>query len=309
MTKIIAIQADPVAGLNRLSDSTLMLAEEAQARGFSLHWYAPQQLSLRQGVPVAQAQPFFLTQGDAWYRLETASALPLQEVDVVLMRQDPPFDMAYLTATYMLERLPGSTQVVNHPTEVRNNPEKLFPLTFSEFTPPTLISADVTDIRAFHREHEEIVLKPLYSFGGRAVFHIRKDGSNLEALLEMMFTSTPEPLIAQRFLPEVTTGERRIVLINGEVAGVFGRLPAKGEIRSNLRIGGTPVACELTPRQRAICEAVGPVLKKKGLLLAGLDTIGDWLTEINVTSPTGLRAIASLYGTNPAALFWDALEK
>lgn len=305
---IVAAQMDAPELLNPRSDSTLALLEEAQERGATVYYYTPQDLSMRDGAVFSRAQRLTLDmKREPYWQRGEAELFPLERADVVLMRQDPPFDMAYITATHMLERLPPKVKVLNNPRAVRELPEKLFPLRFPQFTPPTLISASVEDIRAFHREQSEIVLKPLYGYAGRSVFVIRRDGANLEALLEALLSQSREPVVAQRFLPEVSAQEKRIVLIDGEIAGAFVRVPPEGEIRSNMRIGGMPQKTELTPRQRDICAAVGPVLKAHGLTLAGLDVIGDWLTEINITSPTGLRALEALYGTKPAAMFWDAL--
>ncbi|MBV8938554.1 MAG: glutathione synthase [Alphaproteobacteria bacterium] len=307
---LTAIQMDPIASINPRNDSTLILMLEAQARGHALYYYTPKDLHMRDGAPAAHACPITV-RPDAtdYYTLGEARTLPLSEVDCVLMRQDPPFDLAYITATHILERASPRTRVFNDPGAVRNHPEKLFPLAFPKFLPPTLISADPDAIRAFHAEQGEVVLKPLYGHGGRAVFRIARDRANLEALLELMFTHAKEPVVAQRFLPEVNTQERRIILIDGNICGAFGRTPASGDIRSNMRVGGTPVPAELTPRQRKIAQEVGAACREKGLLLAGLDVIGDWLTEINLTSPTGLRQLKTLYGLAPEKDFWDAAER
>jgi glutathione synthase len=229
------------------------------------------------------------------------------EANVILVRQDPPYDMTYLTTTWLLSML-KKPKVYNSPKALRERPEKLFPLHFPEFCPPTLISANVQDLLAFQREVGAVVLKPLYGHGGHGVFKIPASGENLDALLEMLFRQTQEPVVLQQFLPFVTQEEKRILLINGEFAGAFGRIPAEQEIRSNIRIGGVPVPTTLSPRQYEICEALKPFCKKEGLMLVGLDVIGDWMTEINITSPTGLRAVENLYNETPAALFWDAVE-
>lgn len=305
MALAVAIQMDPLATLRPQTDTSLLLAEEAMRRGHTVHYYTPSQLRLESGLLRADARELVF---DGQWREGAAEALALDDADVVLMRQDPPFDMAYITATYLLESLKGKALVVNDPAAVRNHPEKLFPLQFPQFVPPTLITRDMDAIRAFHREQKEIVLKPLYAFGGQGVFHIGRDARNLEALLEQWLATSREPLLAQLFLPEVSRNERRIVLIDGKVAGAFARTPAEGEIRSNMRVGGEAVAAELTARQRVIAEEVGEACRVRGLLLVGLDVIGDYLTEINVTSPTGLRALKKLYGTTPECDFWDAVE-
>lgn len=305
----VAVQMDDIASINPKSDTTLALMHEAQARGYELWYYVPKNLRLQDGAPYASAQRISVKLEQGYFHIDPPEDIALAEMNVVLMRQDPPFDLPYITATHLLELVHPKTRVVNDPFAVRNLPEKLFALHFPEFTPPTLISANADDIRAFHREQGEIVIKPLYGFGGHGVFHIGANGDNLEALIEMYFAQSREPLMIQRFLPEVGEGERRIIMIGGEYAGIFGRIPKSGDIRSNLRIGGTPVKAELTPRQRDIVEALGPVLCNNGIVLAGVDVIGDWLTEINITSPTGLRAMAALYGTNPQAQFWDKVER
>lgn len=321
----VAIQADHPAGWNPKTDSTLRLGREAEARGFELFFYEPKHLSLRENGQVsAWGAPISFPIGDgAWHRLGDMQTLDLRTMDVVLMRQDPPFDMAYITATHILEMLtlpPSPTLpregggrkapfVTNNPAAVRNHPEKIFPLLFSQFMPPTLISADRAAITAFQAEHQDIILKPLYGYAGNAVFHLKPGDGNLSALFDLYFSQRNEPLIAQKFLPEVTTQDRRIILIDGEVAGVMGRIPAAGEHRANFRVGGSPAAAELTPRQREICDALGPELRARGLLLAGLDCIGDYLTEINITSPTGFPGMHALYGIALEKNFWDAVEK
>lgn len=310
MQLTVAVQMDPLASINPRTDSTLLLMLEAQARGHTLLYYTPNQLSLDRGRVMARVQPVTLRDDPAdWFTLGETRGMDLAEANVVLMRQDPPFDMAYITATHMLERLPATTLVANDPAAVRNNPEKLFPLEFPQFTPPTLISADPGAIRDFHREHREIVIKPLYGHGGRAVFRMGADDANLEPLLETLFTHTREPVIAQRFLPEVTAGDRRIILIDGMVGGAMGRVPAPGQIRANFRVGGSPALIALNPRERDIAQTVGAALKAKNLLLAGIDIIGDYLIEINITCPTGMRQMNALYGLALHRDFWNAVEK
>ncbi len=304
---------DPLESLKPQTDSTLLLGLEAQARGYELYYYTPDKLSWRDGAITAVAQHITLHPDPAhYYDLGEALTLDLKTMDVVLLRQDPPFDMAYISTTYILEQLHPKTLVVNHPTSVRNHAEKLFPMLFRQFTPPTLVSADVREIEHFRSDHKDIVIKPLYGFGGHSVLRLKPDDDNFHALMEMLFAESKEPWVVQKFLPEVKTGDRRIILIDGEIGGIMGRIPAEHEIRANFRVGGTAVKAELTPRQREICEALGPLLKEKGLIFAGLDVIGDWLTEINITSPTGLAPMNRLYGKFGSARreeIWDAIER
>ncbi|MBY0355361.1 MAG: glutathione synthase [Rickettsiales bacterium] len=310
MTLRIAIQMDPPERLNAQGDSTILLAEEAQRRGYQLWWYPAASLCLRASqVWTAQARSLqVLPQAALWYVQGEPQHLSLNDVDVVLMRQDPPFDMAYLSATYLLERLDTHTLVANHPFHVRNAPEKLFPFLFEDCMPPTLIAQNAAAIREFLQEQGDIVVKPLYGFGGHGVFRLHSHSDNVEATLEMLL-SHPEPLVAQRFLPEVSDGDRRVVMMDGDVVGLLGRLPAAGEIRANLRVGGSAAKAKLTSRQQLICDRLAPELRARGLIFAGVDFIGDWLTEVNVTSPTGLRAIKALDGSAPEAAFWDAIER
>ncbi len=310
MSLRVAVQMDPPETLNVGGDSTIALMEEAQKRGHSLYYYHPSRLFWAENTLYAPAQPIALTGhsgGEDWFRLGESVLLNLREMDVVLMRQDPPYDMAYLSATYLLSRIHPRTLVVNNPTAVRNLPEKLFPLDFAAYMPPTIIASEREPIEDFLRRYGEVVLKPLYGHGGHAVFRLRQDSENIHALLEFFFRRGDRPVIAQKFLPEVVDQDVRVLLINGKIEGAFGRLPASGEVRANMRVGGTPVRMELSVRQREICEAVGEALLAEGIMLAGLDVIGDWLTEINITSPTGLRAVQTLYGSSPATAFWDAV--
>jgi len=305
----VAIQMDPPEALHPAGDSTILLMEEAQKRGHRLYYYHPSRLFWAEGTLYAPAQPITLT-GDpqSWFALGESVLLDLAGVDAVLMRQDPPYDMAYLSATYLLSRIHPHTLVVNDPTSVRNLPEKIFPLDFAQYMPPTLIASEREPIEDFLRTHGDIILKPLYGHGGHAVFRLRQDSENLQALLEFFFRRGERPVIAQQFLPEVEQRDLRVILINGQVEGVIGRQPAQGEVRSNLRVGGTAVRMELTAHQQKICEEIGATCAEKGILFAGLDLIGDFLTEINITSPTGLRAVKNLYGTAPETAFWDAVE-
>jgi glutathione synthase len=309
MTLRVAIQMDPIESINPKSDSTLLLGVEAIRRSYEVWHYTPGALSVRDGSVSARARRItFYDNAERYHEFGEARTLNLHDMDVVLLRQDPPFDMGYITSTYVLDMLAPKTLVVNNPTSVRNRVEKLFPVMFRKFMPPTLISGNATDIAAFGKEHKDIVLKPLYGFGGRSVFRTGVGDGNFQALLEMLLAKDEGPLVAQKFLPEVKDGDRRIVMIDGKISGAIGRIPAQGEIRANMRVGGTPAKAELTKRQRDICDAVGLVLKKEGLLFVGLDTIGDWLTEINITSPTGIRAINNLYGVNLEREFWDVVE-
>jgi glutathione synthase len=309
MTFTVAIQMDPIEKIDIGGDSTFALALEAQARGHRLFYYGPRDLSWQDGKVTAFIRPLAVknVKGDH-FTLGDAALRDLSQMDVVLMRQDPPFDMAYISATHMLERIHPRTLVVNDPAEVRNAPEKLFVTTFAEFIPPTLISSDPRAIRAFRAEHRDIILKPLYGNGGAGVFRVREDDENLGSLLEMFTTFYREPVIVQRYLPEVRRGDKRIILVDGEFAGAINRIPAAGEARSNMHVGGRPEATELTAREKAICAAIGPELKKRGFLFTGIDVIGDYMTEINVTSPTGIQEVRRFGGADIAALVWNAIE-
>lgn len=310
MALTVAIQMDPIDKIDINGDSTFALALEAQARGHSLLYYGPRELSLRDGRVTAWARPLTVkaVKGDH-FALGEASVCDLSKVDVVLMRQDPPFDMGYITATHILERIHPKTLVVNNPAEVRNAPEKLFVTQFADFIPPTLITSDPREVRAFRDAHKDIILKPLYGNGGAGVFRVKPDDENFGALLEMFTQLYREPLIAQRYLPAVRQGDKRIILVDGEAVGAINRVPADGEARSNMHVGGTPLATELTARDKAICAAIGPELKRRGLLFTGIDVIGDYMTEINVTSPTGIHEVRRFGGPDIAALLWDAIEK
>ncbi len=310
MSLQVAIQMDHPAGLNPAGDSTIALALEAQARGMTLFYYHVSGLSDHGGELRAPLQPItFYDDEQGWFTLGEAQDMPLSQMDVVLMRQDPPFDMTYLSATYLLERLPKTTRVLNHPTYVRNFPEKLAILDFPDVIPPTLISADEEAIMQFCQQHGKGVVKPLYGFGGHSIYLFAPDDANLLTFLEQHRQQTSESLMAQAFLPEVKDKDIRVLLVNGKVSGAIGRIPAEGSIRANMRVGGTPIAVELNRKQQAICDHVGAKLKVGGVMLAGLDLIGDYLTEVNITSPTGIRAVQNLYeGVNPAAEFCDAVQ-
>lgn len=304
----IAFQMDPPAGLKPASDSSLALMEEAQARGATCYYYAPRTLSWHGGQLTARAQRMHVHLDQTpYYTLDEEETLVLDSCDVVLVRQDPPFDMHYITATYLLERLPARVQVLNHPATLRNAPEKLSVTKFSQFMPPTLISEEAHAVDAFIRTHGKVVAKPLYGFGGHDVFVFEKGDPNLDTFLEHWRSMRGGALVWQAFLPDVAQHECRILFINGAVAANFARIPVEGSIRSNMRVGGTPKTHTLTDAQRTCCEALGPWLKASGIMLAGVDMIGAHLIEINITSPTGLRAAQTLYGHNLAAMFWDAL--
>lgn len=311
MSLRVAIQMDAPESFRPQTDSTILLALEAQKRGHTLWHYHPNQLSLVNGVPTAARarQITFFDRDENFFEQGTPETLSLAEMNIVLMRQDPPFDMNYLTATYLLECLPPNVRVFNPPAAVRDNPEKLSMFHFPEYIPPTLISRDEDAIRAFHREQGEVVIKPLYGFGGQSIFHIARDGHNLSALLGLFFSTSPDPLVVQRFLPEVKSEDRRLIIINGEVKATLGRIPQAGEVRANMAAGGKGVTAEITPRQQEIGEVVGAFLKARGIVFAGIDLIGDYLTEINITSPTGLKAIKRLYGIDLTPHIWDAMEQ
>ncbi len=310
MTLTVAIQMDPIERIDINGDSTFALALEAQARGHSLLYYGPRDLTFRNGSVVALARPLNVrpVKGDH-FAFGDASVWDLAKTQVVLMRQDPPFDMAYITATHILERLQPNTLVVNDPFHVRNAPEKLFVTLFKDLMPPTLITSDREEIRKFRIEYKDIILKPLYGNGGAGVFRVKPDDENLGALLEMFTQFYREPVIVQRYVPEVRKGDKRIILVDGEFAGAINRVPAEGEARSNMHVGGKPEATTLTKREHAICEALGPELKARGLIFTGIDVIGDYLTEINVTSPTGILEVRRFGGADIAKLIWDAIER
>jgi glutathione synthase len=310
MALTVAIQMDPIERIDIAGDSTFSLALEAQARGHALLYYGSRDLTFRNGAVVARARTLAVrpVKGDH-FALGEPLVRDLSHVDVVLMRQDPPFDMAYITATHILERLQPKTLVVNDPFHVRNAPEKLFVTLFKDLMPPTLITGDREEIRAFRAEHGDIILKPLYGNGGAGVFRVKSDDENLGALLEMFTQFYREPVIVQRYVPEVRKGDKRIILVDGEFAGAINRVPAEGEARSNMHVGGRPESTILTAREKTICAALGPELRTRGLIFAGIDVIGDYLTEINVTSPTGIQEVRRFGGADIAKLVWDAIEK
>jgi glutathione synthase len=309
MALAVAIQMDPIETINIDADSTFVLALEAQARGHALYHYLPQHLTLRDGKLTAKARRLEVRrERGRHHSLGPFERLDLAVMDVVLMRQDPPFDMAYITATHLLEHIHPRTLVVNDPASVRNAPEKLYVTRFEGVMPPTLITADRDEVLAFRREHGDIIVKPLFGNGGAGVFRIRPDDENLNSLLELFSQIYREPIIVQRYLPEVRQGDKRIILIDGEPVGAVLRVPAAGEVRANLHVGGRAERSPLTDRDREICAAIGPALQRDGLLFVGIDVIGDYLTEINVTSPTGLQEINRLDGVKLETRVWDAIE-
>jgi glutathione synthase len=309
MTLAVAFQMDPIESIDIDGDSSFALALEAQQRGHTLYHYLPHSLALSKGRIFALARPVEVrrARGDH-YKLGEPKRVDLATLDIVLLRQDPPFDLAYLTTTHLLEHIHPATLVVNDPVAVRNAPEKLLVTHFPELAPPTLISADKREIVAFRAEHGEIVIKPLFGQGGAGVFHLRADDDNFNAMLEMFASRSREPLIAQRYLPEVRRGDKRIILVDGEPVGAVNRVPAAGEARSNMHVGGRPEKSALTAREREICAVIGPTLRERGLVFVGIDVIGDYLTEINVTSPTGIQEIDRFDGVNLAGRIWDAIE-
>jgi glutathione synthase len=309
MSLTVAIQMDPVQSIDIKGDSSFALLLEAQARGHEVFYYLPHALSLRGDRLFARGHDLKVRdEAGNHFSLSDERQVELGEVDVILMRQDPPFDMSYITATHMLERVHPKTLVVNDPMHVRNAPEKLFCLDFAEFMPPTLITRDPVHVRDFRDEFGDIIIKPLYGNGGAGVFRLGQGDENLASLLELFEMNWREPFIVQRYLPDVRAGDKRIILVDGEAAGIINRVPAIGESRSNMHVGGRPEPVDMTERDRAICEAIGPELKRRGLIFVGIDVIGDWLTEINVTSPTGIREVKRFGGNDIAAMIWDAIE-
>ncbi|PTQ65235.1 glutathione synthase [Sphingomonas sp. PP-CE-3G-477] len=311
MSLTVAVQMDPLDSINIAGDSTFALMLSAQDRGHRLFHYSAEDLNYRDGKVWAKAHPVTVQRvvGDHFSVGEPVNLDLGDEADVVLMRQDPPFDLGYITATHLLERIADKTLVVNDPAQVRNAPEKVFVLDYPQFMPPTLVTRSLDEARKFLAEHGAIVIKPLHGNGGKAIFKVESDGANLSALMEVFNMTWREPHMVQAFLPDVAKGDKRIVLIDGEVAGAINRLPGEGEIRSNLAVGGSAEKSVLTDKEREICAVLGPELKKRGLLFVGIDVIGGtWLTEINVTSPTGIVAISNFDGTDVAGMIWDAIE-
>ena len=309
MSLTVAIQMDPIDSIDIAADSTFAMALEAQGRGYRLYHYLPRDLTFRHGRVLARARPLEVrpVKGDH-FTLGPAESLDLAGVDVVLMRQDPPFDMAYITATHILEHIHPGTLVVNDPASVRNAPEKLYVTHFAELMPPTLISSDPLEIKAFRAEHRDIIVKPIFGNGGAGVFHLKPDDENLGSLMEMFTQLYREPVIVQRYLPEIRQGDKRILLVDGDPVGAVSRIPQAGEARANFHAGGSAQAAVLTAREREICAAIGPALKDRGLVFVGIDVIGDYMTEINVTSPTGIHEINRLSGTHIQGDIWNAVE-
>jgi glutathione synthase len=310
MTLNVAVQMDPIERINIRGDSTFALLLEAQTRGHALSYYTTDRMAMVQGEVFATVQPLTVRDsvGDH-FTLGDSRRVALSKFGVILMRQDPPFDLSYISSTHLLERVQPKTLVVNDPASVRNAPEKMFVNEFPELMPPTLLTRDLGEIKAFRAEHGDIVMKPLYGHGGGAVFRITRDDLNFGSLYDMFATTFREPWVVQRFLPEVKDGDKRIILVDGDFAGAVNRIPAADDLRSNMVRGGSPKETELSPREREICKTLGPALRQRGLLFVGIDVIGGWLTEINVTSPTGIRAIKNLGGVDIAALIWDKIEK
>ena len=309
MPLTVAVQMDPIQRIRIAGDSTFGLLLEAQARGHQLLHYTPDRLSLRDGKVVARVEPLDVRdlEGDH-ATLGEPDRIDLATVDVVLMRQDPPFDMAYITATHLLERIHPKTLVVNDPASVRNAPEKIFVLDFPDLMPPTLVSRDKAEIEAFRAEHGTVVMKPLHGHGGAAVLRVTPEDPNFGSIFDLFATTFREAWVIQRFLPAVSEGDKRIILVDGEAAGAVNRVPAANDIRSNMVRGGAARPTDLTPREREICATIGPELKRRGLIFVGIDVIDGHLTEINVTSPTGIRTIKRLGGPDLAAAIWNVIE-
>jgi len=305
----VAVQMDPIERINIRGDSTFALLLEAQQRGHALAYYTPDRLAMRGNKVLATVQSLRVRdrEGDH-FTLGERKRTELEDFDVVLLRQDPPFDLAYITTTHLLERIHPKTLVVNDPTEVRNAPEKMFVMEFPDLMPPTLITRDLVEIKAFRAEHGDIVMKPLYGKGGEAVFRLAREDLNFGSLYDLFAATFREQWVVQKFLPAVKDGDKRIILVDGKFSGAINRVPAPDDLRSNMVRGGTPKETKLTAREREICRRIGPSLRKRGLIFVGIDVIDGFLTEINVTSPTGIRAVKSLGGPDIAAMIWDVIE-
>jgi glutathione synthase len=305
----VAVQMDHVSTVTIMGDTSFALSLEAQRRGHRLYHYTPDRLTQENGRIYARIEAMDVRDEKGnHFTLGEPVRTDLSEMDVILLRQDPPFDMNYITTTHMLERIHPKTLVVNDPNWVRNSPEKIFVTEFPDLMPETMITRDAAEVAAFRKQHGDIIIKPLYGNGGAGIFHMRQDDRNLASLLEMFSQMFREPFIVQRYLPEVRKGDKRIILIDGEPAGAINRVPAEHDSRSNMHVGGRAEATELTAREREICARIGPSLRQRGFILVGIDVIGDYLTEINVTSPTGVREVKRFGGADIAALFWDAVE-
>ena len=305
----VALQMDPIGSVNINGDSTFRIGLEAQARGHSLFYYTPDKLAYQEGKVTARGWPLTVQRVEGnHFTLGEEQEVDLSTFDVVWLRQDPPFDMGYITTTHILDMIHPKTLVVNDPFWVRNYPEKLLVLNFPDLTPPTMIARDLETLKSFRAKHGDVILKPLYGNGGAGVFKLSKGDGNLASLHELFSGINREPLIMQKFLPDVAKGDKRVILVDGEPVGAINRVPAKGETRSNMHVGGRPEKVALTDRDREICAAIGPLLREKGQVFVGIDVIGNWLTEINVTSPTGIQELERFDGTNIAAKIWEAIE-
>lgn len=305
----VAIQMDPIEKLVIKGDSTFALMLEAQRRGHELLYYTPERLAMLKSEVIAHANPVAVMDEEGnHYRLGERNTVNLSEFDVLLLRQDPPFDMSYITTTHLLESLQSQVLVVNDPGHVRNCPEKLFVMQFPDLMPPTLITRSLEDIKAFRREYRDIIIKPIYGNGGAAIFRLQSEDTNLSSLVELFQTVFREPFIVQRYQPEVRKGDKRIILVDGEIAGAINRVPSAEDTRSNMHVGGRAEPTDITEREREICARLAPELKRRGLIFTGIDVIGDYLTEINVTSPTGIREVKRFGGADIAAMIWDAIE-
>jgi glutathione synthase len=305
----VAVQMDPVERIDIRGDSTFALLLEAQRRGHELFYYTPAELALHGNRLLAHGASLRVwDEIGGHFELERPRTENLGDLDVVLLRQDPPFDMGYITTTHLLERIQPGTLVVNDPAQVRNAPEKLFVLDFLEFMPPTLVTRSLADVQAFRRQYKDIIIKPLYGNGGAAIFRLKPEDANASSLVELFQTVFREPFMAQEYRPEVKDGDKRVILVDGEIGGAINRIPQQGETRSNLHVGGTAAPVTLSPRDHEICERLKPELKRRGLIFTGIDIIGPYLTEINVTSPTGIRQVKAFGGADIAALIWDVIE-
>jgi glutathione synthase len=310
MSLKVAVQMDPIQRINIKGDSTFALLLEAQRRGHALSYYTTDRLAMRDGKVFSTVERLKVRdQAGDHFTLEAPHRVDLSEFDVILLRQDPPFDLNYITSTHLLERIHPKTLVVNDPGHVRNAPEKIFVTHFPDLMPPTLITRDLAEIKAFRAEHNDIVMKPLYGHGGGAVFRITRDDLNFGSLYDMFAATFREQWVIQKFLPAVKQGDKRILLVDGEFAGAVNRVPAEDDLRSNMVRGGSPKATDLTPREREIIARLAPALRERGMIFVGIDVIGDWITEINVTSPTGIRAVKNLGGPDAAAMVWDVIER
>jgi glutathione synthase len=310
MSLKVAVQMDPIARINIRGDSTFALLLEAQQRGHQLSYYTPDRLAMLDGNVFAAVESLTVKDvaGD-YFSLGESKRTALTDFDVVLLRQDPPFDLAYITSTHLLERIHPKTLVVNDPASVRNAPEKMLVTEFADLMPPTLITRDLAEIKAFRTAHNDIVMKPLYGHGGGGVFRVTREDLNFGSLYDMFAATFREPWVIQKFLPAVTQGDKRILLVDGEFAGAINRVPAADDLRSNMVRGGSPKETQLTAREKEICKRLGPVMRERGMIFVGLDVIGDQLTEINVTSPTGIRSVKSFGGPDAAAMIWDKIEQ